>query len=602
MPISDRKVKILVVDDEAINLHLITDILRDRYDVSVVKSGEKALKVFPEISPDILILDIHMSGINGFEVAQHILQEYPNKDIPILFLSADSNIDYILKGFELGAVDYMIKPLEKYSFLLKIGFLEKLVRKTYESKRREQLLAEYKNTVDRSFIVSKTDKKGRITYVNDRFCEISGYSREELLGKSHSIVRHEDMSSKVFQQLWETIQARDPWFGVVKNKTKEGKAYYVDTVINPIVNENGEIIEYIGVRNDITELEEYKEILKDELMNTSQSYQENINYMMQYEAAINSVNGVIKTDTDNKITHANSKFCQMSGYTYQELLGMDCTKLRDVEHQEKKDCENVKEKLSKQKRVTKLLKNRTKEGKVFHMSTLFYPIVDVEGKTIEHLQVMHDVTEIIELNQEIVDTQKEIVLTMGAIGETRSKETGLHVKRVAEYSYLLATLYGLEEEHAQRIKQASPMHDIGKVGIADSILNKPGKLTEDEFEIMKTHAELGYEMLKHSQRPILKTAAIVAYTHHERYAGDGYPNGMRGEDIPIEGRITAVADVFDALGHDRCYKKAWELERILDLFKKERGKHFDPKLIDLFMQNLDKFLEIRDILEDKVDR
>lgn len=234
------------------------------------------------------------------------------------------------------------------------------------------------------------------------------------------------------------------------------------------------------------------------------------------------------------------------------------------------------------------------------MSTLFYPIVDMEGKMIEHLQVMHDVTEIIELNQEIIDTQKEIVLTMGAVGETRSKETGLHVKRVAHYSYLLATLYGLEEDHAQRIKQASPMHDIGKVGIPDSILNKPGKLTEDEFELMKTHAELGYEMLKHSGRPILKTAAIVAYTHHEKYAGGGYPNGTKGEDIPIEGRITAIADVFDALGHDRCYKKAWELERILDLFQNERGKHFDPKLIDLFMVHLDRFLEIRDKMEDSI--
>ena len=592
-------ISLLVVDDEVLNIRVVTDILQEEYELSVATSAHKALEVIEKKHIDIVLLDINMPQMDGFELAQKILQNPKMKETPILFFSAENGESFKEKGFSVGGVDYITKPIEASELKRKIALWARLVEQKKQNVQNLKLLDEYKNTVDRSSIVSKTDKNGRITYVNDRFCEISGYSRQELLGKSHSIVRHEDMRSDIFKKMWETIKAKKPWFGVVKNKTKDGKAYFVDTVINPIVDEKGEIIEYIGMRHDITELEEYKEILKDELSSTSKSYQENINYMMQYEAAINSVNGVIKTDINNKITHANTKFCQMSGYTLQELLGMDCSQLRDKEHQENKDCQKIKEQLAKQKRVTRLLKNRSKEEKAFYMSTLFYPIVDMEGKTIEHLQVMHDVTEIIELNQEIIDTQKEIVLTMGAIGETRSKETGLHVKRVAEYSYLLATLYGLDEEHAQRIKQASPMHDIGKVGIADSILNKPGKLTEDEFEIMKTHAELGYEMLKHSGRPILKTAAIVAYTHHEKYAGGGYPNGTKGEDIPIEGRITAVADVFDALGHDRCYKKAWELERILELFENERGVHFDPKLIDLFMQNLDKFLEIRNQLDDK---
>jgi response regulator RpfG family c-di-GMP phosphodiesterase len=213
---------------------------------------------------------------------------------------------------------------------------------------------------------------------------------------------------------------------------------------------------------------------------------------------------------------------------------------------------------------------------------------------------MHDITEIVELNQEIEDTQKEVVFTMGAIGETRSKETGLHVKRVAEYSYLLAKLYGLSDQQAELIKQASPMHDIGKVGIPDAILNKKGKLDKEEFEIMKTHAQIGYDMLKHSNRSILKTAATISYTHHEKYGGGGYPRGLEGEDIPIEGRVTAVADVFDALGHDRVYKKAWPIEDILDFFEQQKGVHFDPKLIALFNENLDEFLQIKKELEDSI--
>jgi len=205
-----------------------------------------------------------------------------------------------------------------------------------------------------------------------------------------------------------------------------------------------------------------------------------------------------------------------------------------------------------------------------------------------------DVTEVIKLNDEIEETQREIIYAMGEIGETRSKETGNHVKRVALYSYELAILYGLSKEESSKIQMASPMHDIGKVGIPDAILNAPRKLTFEEFEIMKTHASLGYNMLKNSNKSILQAAAIVANEHHEKFDGSGYPNGKKAQDIHIYGRITAVADVFDALGSDRVYKKAWKLEEILELFEKESGKHFDPKLVKLFMDNLDIFLNIRD--------
>ncbi len=202
------------------------------------------------------------------------------------------------------------------------------------------------------------------------------------------------------------------------------------------------------------------------------------------------------------------------------------------------------------------------------------------------------------LSKEIEETQREVVFTMGAIGESRSKETGNHVKRVAEYSRILAMAYGLDAKEAEMLKQASPMHDIGKVAIPDSILNKPGKFTNSEFDIMKTHAELGCSMVSNSDRPLMKAAAIVAYEHHEKWNGKGYPNGTKGEDIHIYGRITAIADVFDALGSDRCYKKAWDDDKIFNLFKEESGEHFDPKLIDLFFENLDEILEVRDKFQD----
>lgn len=202
------------------------------------------------------------------------------------------------------------------------------------------------------------------------------------------------------------------------------------------------------------------------------------------------------------------------------------------------------------------------------------------------------------LSNEIEETQKEIIFVMGEVGETRSKETGFHVKRVAEYSKILSLSYGLSEEETDLIKTASPMHDIGKVAIPDAILKKPGKLTPEEFEIIKTHTSIGYNLLKGSKRKILNAASIIALQHHEKWNGLGYPHGLKGEDIHIYGRITAIADVFDALGSDRVYKKAWEMDRILQLFREERGHHFDPKLIDVFFSSLDDLLKIKERYRD----
>lgn len=202
------------------------------------------------------------------------------------------------------------------------------------------------------------------------------------------------------------------------------------------------------------------------------------------------------------------------------------------------------------------------------------------------------------LNEELENTQREIIFTMGEITENRSNETGFHVKRVAEYSKLLALKYGLPERQAEILRLASPMHDVGKVGIPDAILNKPGKLDPEEFEIMKTHTNIGYSMLKHSNKEIIKSAAIIALQHHEKYDGTGYPNGLKGEEIHIFARITAIADVFDALGSERVYKKAWPLADIVQFFTEQRGRHFDPALVDLFLQNLGEMLQIRERYSD----
>jgi len=454
-----NRAKILVVDDVVDNIQLVSNILKEKdYSIVFAKSGRKALDILDKSSDiDLILLDVQMPEMSGIEVCKILKSDNKHKDIPIIFLTANSKAEDIKSGFEAGAEDYVIKPFNATELLVRVSthlelfFSRKKLKDRLES--NINLLNQYRDVIDRSSFVSKTDLNGVITYVNDAFISISGYTKDELIGKHHGILRHQDEPNEKFQELWETIKSKKIWQGEIKNLKKDGTSYIVYGTIMPILNSNGEIEEYISAT--------------------------------------------------------------------------------------------------------------------------------------------HDITEIYRLQGEIEDTQKEVVFTMGSIGETRSKETGNHVKRVAEYSKVLAEHIGLDREQINLLVDASPMHDIGKVAIPDYILHKPGRLTEEEFAIMKSHSEIGHTMLNHSSRPLLKVASKIALEHHEKWNGKGYPQGLKGAEISIEGRITAVADVFDALGSDRVYKKAWNDEKIFKLFEEERGEHFDPELIDIFFKHFDEFVEIR---------
>ena len=199
---------------------------------------------------------------------------------------------------------------------------------------------------------------------------------------------------------------------------------------------------------------------------------------------------------------------------------------------------------------------------------------------------------------EIVQRERDTVVRLCKAAEYRDPETGAHILRMAHYSELIARGLGLPLEAQELLLEAAPMHDIGKVGIADHILLKPGRLTPDEFEIMKQHAIFGYEILKGSSSRVLQAGAEIARAHHEKFDGSGYPNGLKGEGIPIFSRIVAVADVFDALTSERPYKKAWPLEQACEFLKAHSGSHFDPTCVTSFFAHWDQVLEIRDRFQD----
>ncbi|WP_438970647.1 response regulator [Methylophaga sp.] len=197
------------------------------------------------------------------------------------------------------------------------------------------------------------------------------------------------------------------------------------------------------------------------------------------------------------------------------------------------------------------------------------------------------------LLSELEASQKDLIWLLTELMESTSDETGKHIRRVAELSSLLAKLHPtLNDDDADTLYHASPMHDIGKMTVPHEILHKAGRYTPEEFDIMKKHTTNAYQLLAGSKRKLTKAAAIIAHEHHEKWDGSGYPRGLKAADIHIYGRIVAIADVLDALTHKRCYKDAWELEEAIDFIKIHRGSHFDPQLVDLLTENLDAFVTI----------
>lgn len=460
--------KILYVEDEVQireNTHLFLETMFS--DVTSAENGKEGLAQYTLSSFDIVITDILMPELNGVAMIKK-MKEIRSKQVFIV-TSACEESNYLLELINLGVSQFLLKPIHTEQMLqvlydvVKAIYNERKVAEFTEQLKHDlihqtTLLEQYKEIVDLSTIVTKTDLRGKITYANDIFCQTSGFNRDEVLAQRHNVLRHPEMNHEFYAGLWQKILDKQTWNGTIKNLKKNGEHYITETTIKPIVDEFGEILEFISVS--------------------------------------------------------------------------------------------------------------------------------------------HDITGMFDLNEEIRQTQHEMLSLLGEVGETRSQETGNHVRRVARYAKLLGELHGLDEEQTYLLYSASPMHDIGKIGIPDSILLKPGKLDIDEYDVMKTHAQIGYDIMKNSNRPLLKAAAIIAHEHHEKWDGSGYPKALKGKEIHIFGRITALADVFDALSCERVYKKPWPMEQILELIHTEKGKHFDPTLVNLFLDNIEKFIAISKELQD----
>jgi len=581
---SNSKLRVLYVEDDVMSRAEIIFSLKKFVDeIYVAQDGEIGLELFFTHLPDLIITDIQMPKLNGFEMLKKIYETHPN--IPVIITTAFNDTQYLFKTIELGISHYVQKPINLGELISKIGKITEQVNFKKRYDWQVKLLEQYKMAIDCSMTVSKNDLNNVITYCNDSLCRLSQYSSEELIGQNHSILFGMPGDENKINDILKTIMLGGIWQGTIQNKTKDKNDLILEATIFPLYDTNNNIIEYMSIGNDVSELYHYRDILEIELSLKRRSLVENIHFLGEYQNAIQKGVAVCYMSLVGDIINANQTFCDLLGYTAKEIL---ISSLASVCKPEELSIENLIALLKEKGRHEQQIKYQAINGTYKIFNSIFIPIKDIAGSIVEIVSMHHDISEILSLNAEIISTQREVLYTLAQAAEQKSEETGSHVIRVAAYSYFIAKKYGLSEEESRMIEMVAPMHDVGKIGIPDFILHKHGKLTDDEMAIMKTHAQKGYEMFAHSNRPLMQNSAFAALYHHEKYDGSGYPFALKGDDIPIIGRIIAIADVFDSLGSDRSYKKAWKQQEILNYLIEQRGKHFDPALVDIVLGNIDE--------------
>jgi PAS domain S-box-containing protein len=588
-----KTVSLLYVEDDAATREELAQILKLWVaDLRVAEHGEEGLAAYRARPADIVLTDIQMPVMNGLAMCAEIRRVAPEQNVVVL--SAYNDVEYLFRAIDIGINHYITKPVSVERLLDKLAGIAEALTAARERRRDRRLLEQYRLLVDESAVVSKFDPDGRITYVNDKFSELSGYAASELIGKDIREIRHPSQSLDWHGPVWNSLMRGEKWAGIVKNRNRSGDLFVVESSLVPIVNEADAVEEVVCLDVDITDIYLNYETLIEALSRSEHSLQEQRHFLAEYKRALELGTCICVTDQHGGIVSANRQFASVLGYAGVEMRGR---RLGEIAPRCDEACmrEVARAPEGHANRVVSLLR---RDGEEMVFSVVFVAVRDLDGQIDSVILVCQDITESLRLTRALLETQRELLFIMGEVVENRSHETGQHVKRVAEISRLLALKYGLDADTAEMIKVSAPMHDIGKVAIPDAILHKPGKLDGGEFEVMKTHASLGYDILKCLDRPLVQLAARIAHEHHERFDGQGYPRGLKGAEISIEGRIVAIADVLDALGHARTYKSAWGDADIRDYFLAQRGAQFDPQLVDILIGSWDEIVAIRERYKD----
>lgn len=625
---------ILVVDDDPDMLVLLRRFLsKAGYTPILAEDGERALQLFGDHRPDLVLMDARMPGRDGFETSRELRRAHPRDRTPIIMVTALADDRSVDEAFRNGAEEYITKPIHWAVLRHRIATLlnrRRMEQELKESEERFRSLAE-----SSSDAIISADARGRILFWNQGAQRCFGYAESEVLYQSLSL-----LMPPRFREAHERGLGRVVTSGHLRlagqtveltGMRKNGEEFPLEVTLSTW--EIGEERFFSAIIREITQrkqLERERELALQTRIAISallETALEPLTLRRQLEVAleiihtlpwlaVSSRGGIFLADEERRrLTLAVQKgwnddlvqSCER--VPYGECLCGLAAASREILFANQVD-----------QRHQRTVGGMTPHGH-YCVPILFHQrLLGVLNVYLPHLHaynpeeegILHTIAQTLatiierrrmeealeQTHTALKETRLEIIHRLGMAAEFRDNETGMHIIRMSRYAALLARAAGLGEERSETILHAAPMHDVGKIGITDSILLKRGRLTDEEFQVMRAHTTIGAHMLfGHDEEP-LKTAHIIALTHHEKWDGSGYPHGLAGEGIPIEGRICAVADVFDALTSERPYKHAWREEEAVAELQRCAGSHFDPRLVALFIELLPRIREIREAFAD----
>ena len=585
---------VLVVDDDAGNrLALCAMLDRLGHPVVDVDSGREALRAIEAGQFAVILMAVHMPAMSGYEAAKLIRARSRSAATPIIFMTAYGRDEIETStAYASGAVDFIFAPIAADVLRAKVTECVDLFTRAHAHKRSldsvTALNASLRDSEVRAEAVLQNvadgivtvDEQGLIEAMNRAAQGLFGYQRAEVAGQPlQSVIAHDHWddfieAAAVNRALGSTGDGPAEPLETV-GRRKDGSQFAIEIGISEM--QIGGRTFTVGVIRDITERAERAE--RERRRGQALRREAQLDRIVFEEAPIGSV----ITGRDGRIERVNLAICMMLGHTPEVFSGahlLEFTHPEDLQDSAAAVAAVMDGALGAQHFETRYLHAG---GQVIEARVALTAIRDDADEVKQLFTQVEDVTAEHRASRGLEQAQFEMLARLAAAAELHNDDTGQHTLRVAELSVAIARTIGLPEAQLELLRLAAPLHDVGKIAVSDSVLRKRGKLTDEEFEQVKTHTTAGAQMLAGSPFELLALAEQTALTHHEHWDGSGYPTGLAGEAIPITGRIVAVADVFDALTHHRPYKAAWSTADAVTEITSQSGRHFDPLVVEAFL-------------------
>ncbi|MCX5724284.1 MAG: PAS domain S-box protein [Nitrospirae bacterium] len=619
--------KILLVDDDLDLLALLEALLAQQefHHVRSVSDARKAREVYQEFQPDLVILDLQMPHKDGFVVLTELSTMEGVPVVPIVAITADQQEETRGRALLAGADDFLNKPIHPTELLCRVrNLLEhqfllqahaqqaRLLEQKVLDLMRTKAISEDHEIRLRNIIthavdgIVTIDTQGLIESVNPATERLFGYAPSELIGQNVNILMpnpYRDEHDEYLSHYLATGQAKIIGIGrEVLGRRKDGNTFPLELSVSEI--RIGERRLFTGILRDISRRKHNEAILKER--------EERMRAIFEQ-----AVDAILTIDERGCIQSFNPAAKKIFGYTAAEVFKQNVKILMPAPYRDEHDEYLAQYLATGQAKViggSREVIGRRKDGSTFPMEIsvsearagnqrLFTGILrDISERKRLQEQVLeqHRALEerVRDRTKDLTESVLEITARLGRTGEYRDTDTGKHVMRIGHFSACLAKHIGQSEDWCSLLLAAAPLHDIGKVGVPDRILLKPGPLSEDEWVVMRNHTRIGSEILAGSKHALLQMAQSIALCHQEKWNGTGYPQGLQGEAIPLEARIVALCDVFDALTTVRPYKAAWAIDDAIEFVRKQSGIQFDPTVVEAFSSALPEIMELKIQLAD----